>query len=156
MARAGNIHSAAPTQMAETRPFARLLLTLTTSSWQPPIGLGRRLTDHLGNLELSGWTLRQALLRNYLLWRHGRQQASGQPILVLPQFAERAPRGPVAVLVLADLMVAERRATRQPLRAGLIERQRALALAEAGLEPAEVAELAEAHLVTAVARNWLL
>jgi len=156
MARAGNIHRASAIPNAGTRPILRILLTLTTSPWQPPAGLGRGLADYLGNLELSGWTLRQALLRNYLLWRNAKQRSLAKPILLLPRFAERAPQGAVTVLVLADIMAAERRTTRRPWPAGLLERQRALALAEAGLEPVELAELAEAHLVTAVARNWLL
>ena len=161
MRRTGQVQGAAQQQFSAARSMGRsvlagLILSITTSPWQPPAGLGRSVVDHIQNLELSGWAVRQSYVRNYLLWRNDARQRSGRPTLVLPFFSERAPRQVMAMLVLADLLAAERRTAPSRTMSSLVERQTALCLRETGLTPAELDDLAEGLLVTAIVNNWLL
>lgn len=159
MARAGPAEDRAAAHpaglLAKSRSvMARLGLVFTTSPWTPPLGLGAALIDHIGGLGLSGWSIRQAHLRNYLLWRSGLGLDPRHPVLVLPRFSERAPRRVIIVLVLADLLAAERRAALAPH--GLRERHLALSLNQTGLDPVALAEHADRLLTRAAEKSWLL
>lgn len=134
----------------------RVGLLLTTSPWQAPAELRGVLVDHIGNLQLGGWTVREAHIRNYLLWRSATRQRAGAPVIVLPRFSRHVPRRAMNTLVLADLLAAERRLAKHQAALRLTERQSILSVRETGLEPEELMDLASELLVSAVQKNWLL
>lgn len=135
---------------------SRLLLVLTTTPWADHPALSHAVSDHLANLDLSGWTIRRAPARNYLLWRQRGWLQSNEAVLVLPNFAAHVPRHVATALVLADILAVERRSARRPLSVPLMQRHAALSLSQTGLSPPDLASFADALLLRAVENGWLL
>lgn len=144
-----------PLHLAQYLVF-RPLLVLTTTRWTDHPAVSHAMANHLANLRLSGWSVRRAPMRNYLLWRQRSRRQLDEAFLVLPSFAAHVPRHVATALVLADLLAAERRSTYQALAANLAGRQAALSLSQTGLTPPDLAAFADALLPRAAENGWLL
>lgn len=133
----------------------KVLLALTTQPWTHQRHRSAPYAAYLEAMQLSGWSLRTAHARNYLLWRNGRRRRSGETILVLPEFSERAPLRIERLVVLADLLESERFTSPTASR-DMLARQSALAMSEFGMTLDGLADTAEMALVSAVRNGWLL
>ena len=99
------------TAKVPTLPFRlRLLLMLTTSAWDADERVHPAVAALAGRIAESGWTIRSAYPRNYLLWRRGRiHTETGLPLLVLPRMFGGLSRLEVNVFLATELFVAQHR-----------------------------------------------
>lgn len=64
--------------------WTRILTWLTTSPWRndPPLMLP--VSDHLSSLQSTGWLVRQASPRNFVIWRGEKLSGRSKSLIVLP------------------------------------------------------------------------
>jgi hypothetical protein len=85
-------------------PVARLLVRLTTAPWRGSPALTAPVAERLDALAASGWRIRRAGPRNYLLWRGWLRDTPATPLVVVPDVGPmRASAVLLGALVGADL-----------------------------------------------------
>jgi hypothetical protein len=92
-------------------PFGLLvLLALTTSPWHPDERVHASVAALASRMVASGWTIRCAYPRNYLLWHRDRSQSeSCLPLLVLPRVFGNVTDLEINVFLATELFAAEHR-----------------------------------------------
>ena len=94
-------------------PFgAKVLLVLTTSSWDQDATtrLDPENSARVKRMLGTGWWIRRAYQRNYVLWRNGHIMRNTRlPILVLPQPASTVREDEAVAFLSAELVRAELR-----------------------------------------------
>ncbi len=88
--------------------WTRILTWLTTSPWRndPPLMLP--VSDHLSSLQSTGWLVRQASPRNFVIWRGERLYSRPRPLIVLPDqriFLGTVERSAVAVALSEPVLL---------------------------------------------------